>query len=157
MKLKHLFKRRYPNHTKKVFDGVHTWSEFNKNLKSVAQELSDSGFYDYFKTEGDLFELFIEGFIYLTENDNRVNISNYNPVPEHKDNGVDGYGLNSKQEKCAVQIKYKTNPNELLTAGGSNLDSMISEAAQEGILPGDTTNYRHFIFTSAKGLARYNE
>jgi len=157
MKLQHTFRKKYKSETIRVFEGVTNWLQFNKNLKSISNELSDSGYYDYLKAEGDIFEVFIEGLIYLLQNDNRVNISEYKPVRDHQDNGVDGYGLNSNGEKSVIQIKYKTNPTELLTAGGSNLDSMFTEASMEGILPGNGNNYRHIIFTSGKGLARYTE
>lgn len=150
--IKHLFKRKYKAQTIKLFDGVIDWKGFDKRLHEVAEELQQLVGRDYLDTLGDGFELFIEGFIQLTQNDNRFGISNYTPVQSKDDYGVDGYGTNIRGERCAVQIKYRKNPTKLLTAQKDGLDSMVTEALHEGVLFGEGNNYRHFIFTSAKGL-----
>jgi hypothetical protein len=150
--LKHLFTKKYPNETKHLFDNVSNWNQFNEKLQEVADSLNKRLGTDYLTVIGDGFEVFIEGFIKLTENDNRFGISNYQPVNSKDDYGVDGYGNNIRGNKSAIQIKYRIDPTYLLTAQKDGLDSMITEALHEGVLFGDGKDYRHFIFTSAKGL-----
>ena len=57
----------------------------------------------------------------------------------------------------AIQIKYRKDPNYFLTATHDRLDSMVSEALKPPrvITYEKKGKYRHFIFTSAKGMS-YN-
>ena len=150
--LNHLFTKKYKNETDYLFKDTNSWNEFDKNLHKVAEQLNKRLGSDYKTVLGDGFEVFIEGFIKLTENDNRFGISNYLPVESKDDYGVDGYGYNILGNKSAIQIKYRKNHNYFLTAKNDGLDSMITEALHEGVVFGDGKDYRHFIFTSAKGL-----
>jgi hypothetical protein len=151
--LKHLFTKKYPKETKYLFEGTSNWNQFNKKLQEVAEQLNKRLGADYKTVLGDGFEVFIEGFIKLTENDNRFGISNYTPVQSKDDYGVDGYGDNIRGNKSAIQIKYRIDPTYFLTAQKDGLDSMITEALlTENIIFGKSNDYRHYIFTSAKGL-----
>jgi len=150
--LNHLFTKKYRTETMYLFNGTPNWNEFNKKLNEVAKQLQTKNGTDFKTTLGDGFEVLIEGFIRLTENDNRFGISNYEPVNSKDDYGVDGYGNNIRGNKSAIQIKYRIDPTYFLTAQKDGLDSMISEALHEGVLFGEGKDYRHFIFTSAKGL-----
>lgn len=67
------------------------------------------------KMKGDLFEIWGELFFKLTSTDNRVGVSNYKPVSDHEDYGVDGTGIGINGRLCTVQIKFKSNILELLT------------------------------------------
>jgi len=150
--LKHLFTKKYPKETKHLFDNVSNWNQFNEKLQEVADSLNKRLGTDYLTVLGDGFEVFIEGFIKLTENDNRFGISNYQPVESKDDYGVDGYGNNIRGNKSAIQVKYRIDPTYFLTAQKDGLDSMVTESQHEGVLFGEGKDYRHFIFTSAKGL-----
>lgn len=150
--LKHLFIKKYRNEVSYLFEGTYNWNQFNKKLQEIADQLNKKLGADYLTTLGDGFEVLIEGFIKLTENDNRFGISNYVPVDSKDDYGVDGYGNNIRGDKSAIQIKYRIDPTYFLTAQKDGLDSMVTEALHEGIVFGEGKNYRHFIFTSAKGL-----
>jgi hypothetical protein len=159
--LKHLFIRKYPKQTKYLFDGVTNWKQFDKKLHEVAEELLQlvgGGLSEKDRQEiiqgvlGDGFEVFVEGFIKLTEIDPRFGISNYVPVPSKDDQGVDGYGYNIRGEYSAIQNKYKSNPTKRLIANTDNLNSMVAEGLHYGIIYGEGKNYKHFVFTSAKGL-----
>lgn len=150
--LKHLFIKKYRRETIYLFDGTSNWEQFDKKLQEIADQLNKRLGVEYLTVLGDGFEVFIEGFIKLTENDNRFGISNYVPVQSKDDYGVDGFGNNIRGNKSAIQIKYRINPTYFLTAQKDGLDSMITEALHEGVLFGEDKDYRHFIFTSAKGL-----
>jgi len=70
--LKHLFIKKYRREVNYLFDGTFNWKEFDKKLQEVAEQLKNRLGADYLTVLGDGFEVFIEGFIKLTENDNRL-------------------------------------------------------------------------------------
>jgi hypothetical protein len=91
--------------------------------------------------------------------DNRVGVYNYKPTQEN-DNGVDGIGVNIRNEKCVVQIKYRTNTQGFLTNQDDHLSNMFSDGMLAHNVVADMTdtkNYRHFVFTTAKDLNFYTE
>jgi hypothetical protein len=64
--------------------------------------------------------------------------------------------VNLFNEVCAVQPKYRSNTKGLLTSEGDSLNSFITEALLEkNIQP--SKKYRHFVFTTAKGLHYYTD
>jgi hypothetical protein len=123
-----------------------------------AQAMIDPIRYEPDKYKGDAFEFFVELFLMLHPCDNRVGVYNYHPTQEN-DNGVDGIGVNIRAEKCVVQIKYRTNTQYYLTSqdGLSNVftDGMMTHNVVADM--SDNNNYRHFVFTTAKGLNFYTE
>jgi hypothetical protein len=74
-------------------------------------------------------------------------------------NGVDGVALNIKLEKSVVQVKYRSNTASLLSSNKDHLANMFSD----GMLTHEVTpskepkDYRHFVFTTAKGLHYYTD
>ena len=58
--------------------------------------------------------------------DNRLGITDYKPV-QSDDNGVDGVGYNLIGEKCVVQVKYRSNKKDVLSANKDHLSNMISD------------------------------
>lgn len=151
MKLTHPFLRRGHNHDE-LFHNVQTLPKFIKNLEK--QSLYYPERYPTEKYLGDGWEFFCEALIKTHQYDNRIGISNYEPVQKN-DNGVDGYGINIFGEKCAVQPKYRSNNKKLLTSSEDKLDSFITEAQLNGVFLAE--KYRHFVFTTAKGLHYYTD
>ena len=108
---------------------------------------------------GDGFEFFIELFLMLHPCDNRIGVYNYTPIQEN-DNGVDGMGVNIRNENCVIQIKYRANTQSLLTANQDHLSNMFSDGMLSHNVISDNTdakNYRHFVFTTARGLHFYTD
>jgi len=140
-----------------LFMGTNKISTFCTKLEKQAHQHPDA--YSYEKYVGDGFEFLIELLIKLSPVDNRIGISDYRPVKNNEDNGVDGYGKNVNGNKCAVQVKYRSNKNKVLTAGDDKLDSFIAEALiKEGIIPEKEKKCKnHYIFTTAPGLHHYTE
>ena len=139
-----------------LFDNVNKISTFCTKLE--AQANIDTLAYPYEKYVGDGFELLVELIIKLTQTDNRIGITNYEPVQSNNDNGVDGYGINLLNRKCAVQVKYRSNNSKLLTATSDGLDSFLAEAMFESVLPEVMDPCKnHYIFTTAEGLHYYTE
>jgi hypothetical protein len=136
-----------------LFESVKTLPGFMVKLEQQSKLYPDN--YSVEKYLGDGFEFFCEALIKTHQFDNRIGISNYQPVIEN-DNGVDGYGLNIHDEICAVQHKYKANIKGLLTSTNSNLDSFITEALlSKKIQPCE--KFRHFVFTTGRGLHHYTD
>ena len=136
-----------------LFHNVKTLSQFMKRLETQSQLHPER--YSVEKYLGDGWEFFCEALIKSHPCDNRIGISNYIPVTKN-DNGVDGYGVNLFGETCAVQPKYRSNTKALLTSETDNLNSFVTEALLEkGIQP--NKKYRHFVFTTAKGLHHYTD
>jgi hypothetical protein len=136
-----------------LFENVKTLSQFMKRLEKQSQLYPER--YSIEKYLGDGWEFFCEALIKTHQYDNRIGISEYTPVTKN-DNGVDGYGVNLFNEVCAVQPKYRSNTKGLLTSEVDNLNSFITEALLEkNIQP--NKKYRHFVFTTAKGLHYYTD
>ena len=140
-----------------LFRGVTKFATFCRRLEE--QSLLDPDRYDPDKYKGDGFEFFVELFLMLHANDNRVGVYDYSPTQEN-DNGVDGVGVNILREKCVVQVKYRSNNQIDLTANHDHLSNMISDGmlAHQVIADNDNAkNYRHFVFTTANGLHFYTD
>lgn len=136
-----------------LFDKVKTLSQFMKRLEKQSQLYPER--YSIEKYSGDGFEFFCEVLIKTHQYDNRIGIAEYEPVTKN-DNGVDGYGINLFGEVCGVQAKYRSNTKGLLTSEGDSLNSFITEALYEKKIQ-PSKKYRHFVFTTAKGLHNYTD
>lgn len=140
-----------------LFADVNKFSRFMRNLEK--QALIDPLRYEPQKYLGDGFEFFVELFLSLHPADNRVGVYNYIPV-EINDNGVDGTGVNIKNEASVVQVKYRTNTQTLLTANTDHLSNLFSDGMLTYNVVADNTdanNFRHFVFTTADGLHFYTD
>jgi len=156
MILQHTFKTKAHNLID-LFDNTYKMSTFMRKLEkqSIISPLN----YEPQKYIGDGFEFFIELFLKLHPCDNRVGVYEYTPTQEN-DNGVDGIGVNIKNEKSVVQIKYRSNTTTLLTANKDHLSNMFSDGMLAHNVIADNINkknYRHFVFTTATGLHFYTD
>jgi hypothetical protein len=140
-----------------LFDGTKKMATFMTKLQQQAQ--IDILRYDPFKYVGDGFELFVELFLKSHPTDNRIGVYGYKPVQEN-DNGVDGIGVNIRGENCVVQVKYRNDTQQQLTANVDHLSNMITDAMFNYNVVADMNdakNYRHFVFTTAEGLHFYTD
>lgn len=95
--------------------------------KLEKQSLIDTDRYDSNLYVGDGFEFLVEILLKSHSYDNRLGITNYEPV-QSGDTGVDGTGVNLVGEKCVIQIKYRSNTSTFLTANEDKLSNMFSSA-----------------------------
>ena len=154
--LEHNFKTQ-AHDLKALFNGVTKFATFCRKLEE--QSLIDPDRYDSDKYKGDGFEFFVELFLMLHANDNRVGVYEYEPTQEN-DNGVDGVGVNISREKCVVQVKYRSNNQIDLTGNHDHLSNMFSDGdcLHEVVTDhSNPKNFRHFIFTTANGLHFYTD
>jgi len=153
IKIEHHFLTTAHNLTE-IFDKTNKISTFCRKLEK--QAIMDEIRYPYNKYVGDGFEFLVELLIKLSPVDNRIGIVNYHPIKSNGDNGVDGYGVNLLNKKCAIQVKYRSNNTEVLTAGKDGLDSFYTEAMFEGVVAEKDEKCKgHYLFTTAEGLHHY--
>lgn len=127
--------------------------------KLEKQSLKDKIRYDPNKYKGDGFEFLVEILLKSHAYDNRLGITNYEPV-QSDDNGVDGFGFNLSGEKCVIQIKYRSNKNEVLSSNKDHLSNMISDGMiQHNVVTSDDNKKcpRHYVITTANGLHHYTD
>lgn len=98
---------------------------------------------------GDMLEVLAELFFKAFANSPQVGLKDYTPVPLEEDFGVDGIGVNATGKKCAVQVKYRGNPEDpVLYAEMAR--TYTSGVIQMGIpLEGPDCLY---VFTTANGV-----
>jgi len=140
-----------------LFDKVDTLGKFMSRLEK--QALVDPLRYNTLKYLGDGFEFFVELLLHLHPVDNRIGIYNYEPI-QRNDNGVDGVGINIRKQPSVVQIKYRSNTTDRLTATKDHLSNLFTDGMLAHNVVADTTdlrNYRHFVFTTAEGLYHYTD
>ena len=140
-----------------LFAGVNSISELITRIEEQSQV--DPLRYDPDKYKGDAFEFFVELFLMLFPNDRKIGVYDYSPVAAN-DNGVDGTGKNARGDKCVVQVKFKSNPTIFLEGSKDHLANMFSDGMlAHGVVAdmNDRDNFRHFIFTTAKGLTIYTD
>jgi hypothetical protein len=132
-------------------------SQLMKKIES--ESILDILRYDAEKYKGDVFEFFVELFLALHPTDNRVGVYNYKPNQEN-DNGVDGIGVNLRNEKSVVQVKYRSNVSTELSSNKDSLANLITDGMMTHNVVADMENpknFRHFVFTTATGLNFYTD
>lgn len=147
-----------------LFNGTNKIRTFMNKLEK--QSLIDPIRYDPAKYKGDGFEFLVEILLKSHAYDNRLGITNYEPVKSN-DNGVDGVGYNLSGEKCVVQIKYRSDSNSNLTSNTDKLSNMISDgmfahgvsANQEKLkmISEKKSAPIHYVITTANGLNHYTD
>lgn len=111
--------------------------------------------YDPDKYKGDGFELFVEALIKLSPIDNRIGIGNYEVIQEGNDTGVDGYGIGIDGKKASVQVKFRSDNTENLTANKDHLSNFVMTSIFEGVDKDSKNNM--LIITTANGLHHYTD
>ena len=153
----HEFKSTTQEYLDGIFKDCNNMRTFVKNVSAMSEKWAAKEKYDPNKFKGDAFELFIELLFILHPNDSRIGLSKYEPFPSEKDRGIDGTALNSKGEQSVIQIKYRFDEGEYLTASKDRLthlfsSGMIHMKPQVITDNDDMQNFRHFVFTTAKNL-----
>jgi hypothetical protein len=80
-------------------------------------------------------------------NDPSVGLTGYTPVPLPEDYGMDGQGNNAAGIDCAVQVKYRGDPTDLVTY--AEIARTFTSAVLQRGLPLYNGSDNIFIFTSA--------
>jgi len=141
-----------------LFDKTNKLSTFMTKLEK--QSLKDPLKYDTLHYLGHGFEFLMEIFIKSRAYDERIGITNYEPILKN-DNGADGVGFNILGQKCVIQHKYRANNQTLLTANEDHLSNLISDGMFAHGVKYDKENPPKapvfYVFTTAKGLHYYTD
>ena len=121
-------------------------SETNRlTLEKYSQHYID----DYINVlKGDLFEIFAEIFFLAFENDPEVGIKNYQIASLVDDYGVDAIGKNVNGDDAVIQMKYRSNPMELIDY--DSLGKTYSSGKLQHNIPLEK-NDTIFLFTTGNG------
>lgn len=76
--------------------------------EELAPTIGDEDAQNAFK--GDMLEVFAEMFFTVFDAHPAVGLKDYKPISISEDYGVDAIGINVNGDKCAVQVKYRSNP-----------------------------------------------
>lgn len=163
MQIKHGFGMR-AHDLVALFNKTNKISTFISKVEK--QALIDPIRYDSNKYKGDAFEFLVEILLKSHSYDNRLGITNYEPI-QKDDNGVDGVGVNLSGEKCVIQIKYRSNNKSVLTANEDKLSNMISDGMFQHGVSADPEKLKmisekksaplHYVITTATGLHHYTD
>lgn len=152
MELNHTFRKRCHNLTE-LLNGCYKLSTFCNRLEKQSVLFPDR--YDPEKYKGDGLELLVEILIKLSPVDNRIGIANYQVVLE-QDTGVDGFGTGINGRPATVQVKYRTDSTQLLTANKDHLSNFIAASQNRyGVLIEDSKNM--LIITTGDNLHHFTE
>jgi hypothetical protein len=145
-----------------LFEGTNKLSTFMNKLEK--QSTVDPVRYEPTKYKGDAFEFFVEIFLKSHAYDNRIGITNYQPI-QSDDNGVDGVGLNIANQKCVIQIKYRSNKSDVLTSNEDKIGNLITDGMlKHGVsltpdfiesITSKKIPPLHYVITTANGLHHY--
>jgi hypothetical protein len=136
-----------------LLKGTYKLATFCGRLEKQSTQFSDR--YDPDKYKGDGLELFVEALIKLSPVDSRIAIGSYVPVIEG-DTGVDGVGVGIDGKIATVQVKYRSNNTQLLTANADHLSNFVmSSLLKYGVDPKTKTNM--LIITTAEGLHYFTD
>ena len=124
-----------------------TIREFINVLTQMARNIEDYDERNKFK--GDMLEVFAEIFFNAFSLDEAVGIKDYTPVPITNDYGVDGFGENANGHKVAIQVKFRSDPSNLVTYGEVAKTYTSGKKQFNLDLDLDKTIY---VFTSANGV-----
>ncbi|TXG85755.1 MAG: hypothetical protein E6R13_01705 [Spirochaetes bacterium] len=150
IKLKHVFINR-AHDLNALLKDCNKLSTFCTRLEKQSLLYPDR--YDPDKYKGDGFELFVEALIKLHPVDNRIGISNYQPGNENNDTGIDGYGVGIDGKLATVQVKYRSDKTQLLTANKDHLSNFVMSSLFEGVDKDSNTNM--LIVTTADNLHHF--
>lgn len=103
------------------------------------------------KFRGDMLEVFSEIFFTVFGADEAVGISQYTPIDIGSDFGVDATGVNVNGHNVAVQVKFRSNPSDVITYADI-ARTYTSAVLQLGMT--DVVNHDHtvYLFTTANGV-----
>jgi hypothetical protein len=152
IKLEHHFLKTCHD-IKELLQNVKKLNTFISRLERQSQLFPNR--YDPDKYKGDGFEFFTEALLKLSPVDNRIAIGNYHPELGD-DTGVDGYGIGIDGKPATVQVKFRSNADQQLTANQDHLSNFgFASQNRYGVDVNSTTNM--LIVTSASGLHYFTE
>lgn len=127
----------------------YSFRRWNLYVECLASNIEDFNVRN--KLKGDMLEVFAEIFFNVFSADEGVGLYNYKPVEIGDDYGVDATGVNPNGRITAVQVKYRSNPTELISYGdiARTFTSAVLQLNLEDVLHCERTVY---LFTNCNGV-----
>ena len=147
----HSFPREYHDLYYGAENG-YTFREWNNEVLRVARNLFRDDMDAQNKFKGDMLEVFAEIFFALYHADPEFGLQHdYEPVDISDDFGVDSRATNVAGHKSVVQIKYRSNPDEVISYAdiARTYTSALCQFHIEDVFKHDRTV---FLFTNAGGV-----
>jgi predicted helicase len=147
-KMQHRFKNTCYD-AKNLLNGCKTLNEFVKRINKQSDEHPE--LWDPKTYRGDGFEALVEVLINCSPIDKRINIVEYRPWNTKKDGddmGVDGLGYSHDGTYHTVQVKFRSNSTEELTANKDHISNFVAKSLS--MYKGKNINMT--IFTTANSL-----
>lgn len=121
--------------------------EWGFTLKQVIDYVQKDTLY---KFKGDMLEVLSEIFFTCFNSDEALGLREYAPVELTDDFGVDATGTNVNGHQCVVQVKYRSNPDDVIPYSDI-ARTFTSGVCQLGIM--DIVNHPHtvYLFTTSNG------
>lgn len=103
------------------------------------------------KFKGDMLEVFSEIFFYQFQTDEALGITEYQPIEINDDYGVDARGINVNGKQTAIQVKYRSNPDDKISYAdiARTFTSAVLQLHMKDVIDNDRTV---FLFTNAGGV-----
>jgi hypothetical protein len=92
---------------------IKTLDEYSHKIISFADEVATEE--ESNRIKGDMFEVLAAVFFERMGDSPSVGLNNYKTISLEEDFGVDGVGINAAGTRVAVQVKFRSNPTELIT------------------------------------------
>ena len=104
------------------------------------------------KFKGDMLEVFSEIFFKQFESDESLGITDYQPIDINDDYGVDARGVNVNGKQTAIQVKYRSNPDDRISYAdiARTFTSAVLQLHMKDVIDNDRTV---FLFTNAGGVS----
>jgi len=92
---------------------ITTLGDYEKEIRYFSSRCKDDSESNIVK--GDMFEVLSAIFFNRMGDSPHVGLNNYQVVALEEDYGIDAVGVNVTGTKTAVQVKFRSNPNNLIT------------------------------------------
>ena len=126
-----------------------TFRQWNNEVISMARRIADEDVRNKFK--GDMLEVFSEIFFYQFQSDESLGVTEYSPIEINDDYGVDARGVNVNGKQTAIQVKYRSNPEDKISYAdiARTFTSAVLQLHMNDVIDNDRTV---FLFTNAGGV-----
>jgi hypothetical protein len=126
-----------------------TFRQWNNEVISMARRIADEDVRNKFK--GDMLEVFSEIFFYQFQSDESLGVTEYSPIEINDDYGVDARGVNVNGKETAIQVKYRSNPDDKISYAdiARTFTSAVLQLHMKDVIDNDRTV---FLFTNAGGV-----
>jgi len=126
-----------------------TFRQWNNEVIRLSTRIQDLD--TRYKFVGDMLEVFSEIFFASFNVDEALGITDYAPVSINDDYGVDATGINANGHHVAIQVKFRSNPSDLISYAdiARTYTSALLQLNMHDVYEHNNTVY---LFTNSNGV-----